>query len=268
MTKEEFEELIKNQPEEIKTKAALLLNATVICRDNYKKTPTSANRREWEDAQAAFKKYAAQISLADAEPVDKPLATLADVLNYLLDSEWKVTKTTLYRQHKEGKISPRPDGAYALKDVEKYARTWLKQKSTGKRIAEKLEELQRRKLEMELSNLELENKRKALAYGKDVSSLIPREQVENELATRAGILLAGFKHWIQSRAAEWIRLTDGDTRKVGDLINLMNHDLDEHINSYAAPLDYDVIIDAEDAETTEAQEIREKESEYVCPSGH
>lgn len=181
-------------------------------------------------------------NVANSQGID----TIADVLAYLRESDWKVTKTSLYRHHKEGKLTPRSDGAYSLKDVEKYARTWLKQQSTGKRLQEKTEDLQRRKLEMELKNLELENKRRELAYGKDLERFVPKELMEIELATRAGILDAGLKHWIQSRAAEWIRAGSGDTKKVGDLINLMNHDLEEHINSYAASLEYQVVIDAEE----------------------
>jgi hypothetical protein len=56
---------------------------------------------------------------------------------------------------------------------------------------------------------------------------------------------------VQARCAEWIRTVEGDMRKIGELINLMNRDLDEHINSYAAPIDYRISIDAveEGAET-------------------
>lgn len=246
MDKESLEKLIADKPNQVRAKAILLFNGAAKSAKEYQNNATAANLRDWEAAQSALDKFAAQLAGADGVTSDKPLANLADVLDYLKESDWKVTKTTLYRHHKEGRIVPRSDGSYLLRDVERYARTWLKQVSTGKKIADKVEELQRRKLEIELENLALDNKRKTLNYGRETGALIPREQVENELATRAGILDAGLKHWIQSRAAEWIRMTDGDTKKVGDLINRMNHDLDEHINTYAAPLDYQVIIEAEE----------------------
>jgi hypothetical protein len=190
---------------------------------------------------------------------DKPLVNVAEVLDYLAAAGWKVTKTSLYRHQKEGKLLPRPDGAYSLRDVERYARTWLKQLSTGKRKTEKMDELQRRKLESELENLELARKRNELAYGKELDRYIHREQMEIELATRAGILDAGLKHWVQSRAAEWIRTAGGDTKKVGELINLMTRDLDEHINSYAAAIEYQVIIDAEEETADIENEVKPEE---------
>ncbi len=185
---------------------------------------------------------------------DVRLKTIADVLDYLVVN-WKVTKTSLYRHKEQGKLLPQADGTYPQRDVDKYAKTWLKQKSTGKRFSEKMDELQRKKLEQELKNLELEHQRKAFAYAKDEEKYILREQMDIELAARAGILDAGLKHWIQSRAADWIRTVSGDTKKVGELINLMNRDLDEHINSYASTREYQVIIDADEEPETETNAI-------------
>jgi hypothetical protein len=176
---------------------------------------------------------------------DQALDTIADVLDYLIRSGWKATKSSLNRHHNQGKILPGSDGIYRQKDVDRYAKTWLKQKSTGKRISEKTDELQRRKLDLELQNLELERKRKSFAFDRDQEKYIPKEQMEIELAGRAGILDAGLKHWVQSRAAEWIRTVGGDIKRVGELINLMNHDLDEHINTYAGAMEYEVIVDAD-----------------------
>jgi hypothetical protein len=198
------------------------------------------------------------MTTTDNIPDDKRVATIAAVLDYLKASDWSVTRTSLYRHRTEGKLAPRSDGQYALRDVEKYARTWLKQKSTGKRVGENLEDLQRRKLEVELANLELENKRKTLSYNKDLERYISRELMEIELATRAGVLDAGLKHWVQSRAAEWIRAAGGDTKKVGEVINLITHDLEEHINAYARAAEWQVIIDADEDPADEAPETEEE----------
>lgn len=175
--------------------------------------------------------------------------SIADVLEYLEDSGWRVTKTSLYRHQKEGKFLPQGDGKFSRRDIDKYAKTWLKEKSTGKRVNDRIDELQRKKLERELENLDIDYARKKLAHEKEQNKYIPKEQMEIELAARAGILDAGLKHWIQSRAADWIRTVDGDTKKVGELMNLMNRDLNEHINNYAAATEYQVIVDAEEEET-------------------
>ena len=173
------------------------------------------------------------------------IENIAAVLEYLKTAGWKVTRTSLYRHRSEGRFLPQNDGAYRQKDIDKYARTWLKQQSTGKRVSIKSDEMQRQKLEWELKNLQLDSERKKFQHEKEQGKFIPKEQMEIELAARAGILDAGLKHWIQSRAADWIRTVNGDTKKVGDMINMMNKDLDEHINSYASTREYEVIIDGE-----------------------
>ena len=251
MNKEELEKLIESQPKEIRAKAVLLFNGAATCAEQYRKNPTSSNLRDWEAAQAALAKFAAQIGGVAGE--EKPLPTIAEVLEHLTAAGWRGTKTSLYRHQKEGKLLPGPDGSYKARDVEKYARTWLRQLSTGKRVSEKMDELQRKKIELELQNLDLERKRKELAYGKELDRYIPRELMEIELAGRAGVLDAGLKHWVQSHAAEWIRSVGGDTGKVGDLIGLMSRELDEHLNSYAAAIEYRVVV-SDDEEPPEPSE--------------
>ncbi len=177
------------------------------------------------------------------------------VLEYLQNSGWKVSRTSLYRDHGNGKLRPRDDGGFHIKDVDRYAKTWLKQKSTGKRVREATDELQRRKLELEQENLLLDNQKKKLALDKELGKLIPREQLEIELAAWTGIVEAGLKHWIQSNAAGWIRMMVGDVKKVGELINAMNADLDELINNYSGDREYEVVFDASpDAETESESE--------------
>jgi len=252
MDKDTLEKLIADRPKEIRAKGILLFNGAAQCAQSYQSAPTAANLRDWEAAQAALSKFAADLGSQD--DAERPFPTIAEVLVYLDVEGWKVTRASLYRHQKEGKFLPQRDGSFARKDVDRYAKTWLKQQSTGKKLGEKMDELQRLKIEKELAALDLELKRKQLAYDKDTERMIPRELVEIELAGRAGVLDAGLKHWVQSRAAEWIRTAGGDTAKVGDLINQMNRDLDEHLNSYAAPIDYRIVIDVEEEEADFSEE--------------
>lgn len=182
---------------------------------------------------------------------DQPEAVLdniAAVLKYLQGEGWKITKSTLHRHRKEGRVLPGQDGKFTRAAADKYALYHLKKAATGKKVSQAQDELQQRKLQQELKNLELKNRREQFAYEREQGLYIPRDQVETELATRAGILVAGLKHWVQSRAADWIAAMGGDIKRVGELINMMNRDVDEHINTYAASREYEVIIEAEQAE--------------------
>ena len=261
MDKETLEKLIADQPKEIRAKGVLLFNGAVDCAAAYQKTPTAATLRDYEASQAALAKFSDQLGVT--EEAERPLPTIADVLNYLKAEGWRVTQTSLYRHQKEGKFLPQRDGSFARKNIDKYAKTFLKLTSIGKRVNEKMDELQRQKIEAELKNLDIERRRKELALDRDLGKLVPREQMEIELATRAGILDAGLKHWVKSHAAEWIRLLDGNMQKIGEFISLMVRELDVHINSYATTAEWDVIIDPEEEETggepeTEASQTEER----------
>lgn len=69
--------------------------------------------------------------------------TLPDVLTYLELSGWKITRPSLYRHGKQGKLLPEKSGTYSQKKVDRYARTFLKQCATGKKIKENTDDLQR-----------------------------------------------------------------------------------------------------------------------------
>lgn len=186
------------------------------------------------------------------------LPAIADVLDYLKDGGWKVTRTSLYRHAKGGKLLPDPDGSYSIRAVDKYARTFLKQKSTGKRVDEKTDELLRRKAELEVDTLEIQKKRSQLALDRDLNRFVRREEMEIELATWAGILDAGLTHWIKSHAAEWIRLVGGDMGKVGELISQMTREKDEHINGYTTA-EFNVILEGEKGAEAPGDEEAEEE---------
>jgi len=177
---------------------------------------------------------------------DRRFENVTAVLEYLKGMGWKVSKSSLYRDRKAGMFLPRDDGTFLQKDIDKYARAELKEQATGMRVQTKIDELHRKKAELEAKNLEMDLKKKEFAYAKDQEKYIPKERVEIELAARAGILDAGIKHLIQSRAADWVRVVGGDMKKIDDLINMMNGDWNEHVNSYASARDYEVVIDVEE----------------------
>lgn len=189
---------------------------------------------------------------------EKPLAAVADVLEYLKAGGWRITRTTLYRHQREGKLSMH-GGVYQLRDVDRYARAWLKQAMTGKRIQQRMDDIQQRILEKDEKLKELKIEREEFALARDRGEYIPRDQMESEQAGRAGVLDAGLRHLIRSRAAEWIRIVEGDMKKVADLINQVGRDLDEHMNHYAAPISFRVIIEAEEEAADEAPETETSE---------
>jgi hypothetical protein len=68
--------------------------------------------------------------------------------------------------------------------------------------------------------------------------------VELELTGRAAVLDSGLKYLVQSRAHEWVRLVDGDTGKITDLIEAVGNDLDQLLNGFARTDNLQLILKA------------------------
>jgi len=171
-------------------------------------------------------------------------ATKLDVLAYLEAEGWKVSKSKLYADCNKGRLSPNKSGEYEIKAVDAYAKDYLKRKETGKKIDEELESRQRRKLDAEIRKTVAQAAKAehdlAVAQGK----YIPREDVELELTGRAAVLDSGLKYLVQSRAHEWVRLVDGDTNKITDLIEAVGNDLDQLLNGFARTDNLQLILKA------------------------
>lgn len=242
MTKDEFEKLLTDQPAEARARGAVLFNAIGATMASYNQERSVSNLRNMEAAKESFDKFVAELGGGVA---GEDFNNIHAVLKYLQDNGWKASRQTIYRHQSQGKIIPDSSGKYTLRAVEKYAKTFLKQTATGKRLQESSDDLQRQKLDLEVSNLKLKNEREKFNFEKDRGLYIPREQMDIELATRAGVLIAGLKHWIASNAADWIDSVGGDTRKAGELINKMTGDLDDHINHYAGAVEFEAIFEAE-----------------------
>jgi hypothetical protein len=156
MTKDELEILLADKPIEAKTRGAVLFNAVGATMAAYNSDRTVANLRNMEAAKDAFDRFVADLGAgASADRFDNLLA----VLSFLQNGGWKIKKSNLYQHRKDGKIIPDSDGTFARSAVEKYARTFLKQTATGKRVTEASDDMQRDILEQTKKLNELKIKR-------------------------------------------------------------------------------------------------------------
>ncbi|MFA5387185.1 MAG: hypothetical protein WC322_02205 [Candidatus Paceibacterota bacterium] len=184
--------------------------------------------------------------------------TKPNILAYLKESGWRVSKTTLHRHCTEGKLLPdKITGEYKQNAVDRYARTFLKRIDTGKRVSEEADKLQSRKAKLEIEKLEEEIHRTRYKREIEEGKYIPRDLFELELSGRAAVLDAGLTHMIQSKAGGWIALAGGDDRRTPDLIRAMLADKDALINEYAKNREYTVEFEADDI--TDESEARDNE---------
>lgn len=172
--------------------------------------------------------------------VQESFKNTKEVLAYLEGEGWKVSQPTLYRHVKDAKLQGEQDGTFTLKAVQKYARTHLQLVSTRQKVAD--DDLQRKKLQLDIDLQEEKLKREKLKRETEEGGLIPREDVDLELASRAVVQDHEWTRAIQSRAGEIIALVEGSADRSSDLVRFLLEIKDEIMNEFASTRDWHVLF--------------------------
>lgn len=189
---------------------------------------------------------------------EKEFKNLLEVSEWLDQQGWKVSRSTLYKHAKDGRLRPDEHGAFPAKAVEKYAIQWLHKKSDSEKVkTEKLAEIERKerigyqsalRRQMELKLAALEGK------------YIEREQLYLELAARAAVLDTGIKALVRLRADAWLAVAHGRQSRMVEFMRTILADMEELINAFSSTREFHVMFKNEDRPPT-ADGREEKEEE-------
>lgn len=168
---------------------------------------------------------------------------LTEVYTYLEENGWKVSKDTVYKHARAGKLKPDGAGKYTKKNVDFYAESFLHQKSTVRKS--KSEELQRKKLEEELRGKKLQNEREYIRLMQDKGRLIEKEIVYLHFATLAVGLENAIKGQIQTEAGEAVNLIDDSDDKARKYVEISNEIVDRALNEFSKLTNIEAIFGVE-----------------------
>lgn len=186
-----------------------------------------------------------QTGTAIIEPDPDTFATQQDVLAYLKAGGYKIEKSALSNHVLKRKLI-RKSGVFRRKDVDSYADLHLQSGATGQTAADKKTiALQERKLKAECLRTEEQALKAKIEREASEGKLIPRDDVELELAGRAVALEAGYDHMVYTMASGLVELVGGDQAKVDRLITAMLEAKDEWLNQYASTADFVVVLKRE-----------------------
>ena len=165
-----------------------------------------------------------------------------EVFEYLQQEGWKVALATLYNHCTKGWLLPENTGQYEKKKVDKYARERLKNKVTGINPDEERERLADRRLRADTRTAEIRARRQARADSIEQGKLIPRKDLDLEMAGRAAIFSNGLRQIFKKQALEWVRLVNGDKAKARDLIDAMTGQLENTLNDLASTHQFEIVL--------------------------
>lgn len=201
------------------------------------------------------------------EEKEMTFSNLLAVTNYLIASGWKIKKSALYGHNRQGKIRPQKDGRYRIKDVDKYANTWLRRIETGLKVSTTQENMQERRLKAETEKMEAQ----ARLYSKKADvvdgAFMEKTQFEHALAQRAAFLKTDIEAFIRNQTPKIIGLCEGKSNKASDLVLYMLDELAKWMNRYAEDKTFAVPqlsannIFTEDEEEDDGDEDENEENE-------
>lgn len=164
--------------------------------------------------------------------------SLLAVCSHLERTGFRISKSKLYRDRDKGMIRVNEDGTVPETEVRAYA-------STLDRIEGNIDDMSNVMNRKALKELELRDEQvKKLRFARKIEEgkYMPRADFESELASRAVVLDAGFRHMIQMRTAEWVAMVSGKPALVPDLVKNMNQELDRLMNEYATMENFQVMF--------------------------
>jgi hypothetical protein len=157
---------------------------------------------------------------------------------WLSQKGWKVSRSTFYKHCSEGRIRPNTAGGFDRSTVLRYARLHLAQIDQFQSL--EASELAEKKIKAEVAKLEEQSKFAKLKREQLEGTLIPRAEVELQLAGRAAALDAALKYSLTLQAPAVIETVDGKHARQQDLIRLLHEAVNSALNEYAAPVDIEV----------------------------
>ena len=160
------------------------------------------------------------------EPV---FQNLHEALSHLQQAGYKVSRGKIYRDKDKNFIRVNPDGTVSEAEVRAYASTL--ERKTGS--IDDLNDVHIRRAAKDVELRDMKIKKMAFELAKDQGKYIERVAFESELAARAVVFETGLKHAFNAHAGEWIALVCGKRERVGELLEALNHALDQELSRYA-----------------------------------
>lgn len=158
---------------------------------------------------------------------------ISDVLRYFHSKDIEITKTTLYRHGKEGKLPKNKDGFYTRLLLKKYAVAHLDMEddfSDDSSESNSLTaELKRRKIIRE----DLAIQRESLAWEIEQGKYTPTAAIDRMFIGRALMFDRARKSFIQKHVAELIALVGGKQDKAPQLVDFFNERFDVILKDYS-----------------------------------
>lgn len=242
--------LLEKVDESDRVELVMVNNAFVAATNNYKAAATTANVKEWRALKEEMSLLIASLEekydigeAAESQQITIFSSKIA-VHRWLEDNGWQIARSQFYAHCKDGLLRPGKDGKYHLKAVEKYATLHVKKAETGQKVNTFEEQLRERQLKAKAEKEEIDLQLSRMDLEKRQGKVIPREEHELAIVSRAVAFMAHLNHTVQSEVQNWIELVDGDQQKAPQLVEAISREIEQRMGDFAIDAEFDVIMEA------------------------
>jgi hypothetical protein len=211
----------------------LLYSALVRTMKAYNESPTIANLKDYQAAKRAYDEFCRRKE-AQLNPESRTFKTQAEILEYLKEQGWKISKASL--SEKFFAIKKQKDGTVLKEDVDAFAEKFLRKLDGSDNGEIDISA----KLEAEIRKINAEAEKKEIEVRRLKGELVERYEVEQQLADRAVYLRNSLEEFFRSMTPHLIEKAGGDLSKTADIMEFCLEELDNIFNHYAKPLTFSV----------------------------
>jgi hypothetical protein len=165
---------------------------------------------------------------------------------WLIDQGWKISRSTFYKHCSEGRVRPNASGGFGRAALLRYARLHLAQMDKFQSL--EAAQLTENKLKAEVVKLEEQSKLAKLKREQLEGTLVPRAEVELQLAGRAAALESSLKYALALSVPTMVEVAAGNPDQQQELIEMLNKTVDAALTEYAAPVDIEVLFVTSESE--------------------
>lgn len=240
MDKSRIERLIASCAPDEKTRLTTLYNGSVKALRAYQEASTASALRDWEAAEAALEKAAAEAEGRGAAGGAPAYRNRIEALAALQAEGWKVKKSKIYKDCKDGLLVVQADGTVRQSDLHSYVYRAGLEKAVA--VGGEIERDQAEKVRLENKKLKAQIEKLVWERERDQKKYLLKEAVRTEQALKVAVVESRLKHFGRARAAEIIAAVGGDTGKARVFISLYEAVVDEACDEMGRMDEIEVVV--------------------------
>lgn len=231
MTKKELQKLLKVASDDDQNTLKTLFDGCAALEKKYKKTKARKDLTNWTASKKELKKVGDRLHVKYFNK-DEILENILAVVDFLIANGYRIKKTKAYADAKKGLLKVRDDKTVLKSDALDYAEmAGVKKVNVD---VGSINDIKLKTAQVELRIKETKDEKLKFELDREKGKYLLKSDVAVENATKFGIIEAGIKHLMRTKAAQYCEIVGGNGKRAVNLIEAFNLDVDSIFNQFCS----------------------------------